>query len=76
VAAIQARSPCVGGGLTLRFFRVHRPPVFGWSVVKARVALTSVAKWVIGLAAWQVGRPDLIRSPRPVLAHVGEGAEL
>ena len=76
MAAIQARSPRAGGGLTLRFFRLHCPPAFGWSAVKARVALTAVAKWVIALAAWQVGRPDLIRSPRLVVAHVWEGAEL
>jgi hypothetical protein len=28
------------------------------------------------LAAWQAGRPDLIRSPRLVLAHVWEGVEV
>jgi hypothetical protein len=41
-----------------------------------RVALTYVAVWVIALAAWQVERPDLIRSLRLVLAHVWEGLEL
>jgi hypothetical protein len=29
----------------------------------------------VALAAWQSGRPDLIRSPRLVLAHVWEGIE-
>ncbi len=63
-------------GRVLVCFRVQRPPVFGWSAVETRVALPSVAVWVIALAAWQAGRPDLIRSPRLVLAHVWEGVEL
>ncbi len=63
-------------GRVLVFFRVQRPPVFGWSAVETRVALTYAAVWVIALAAWQAGRPDLIRSPRLVLAHVWEGVEL
>jgi hypothetical protein len=29
----------------------------------------------VALAAWQEGRPDLIRSPRRVLAHVWDGVE-
>ncbi len=63
-------------GRVLVFFRLQRPPVFGWSAVETRVALTYAAVWVIALAAWQAGRPDLIRSPRLVLAHVWEGVEL
>jgi hypothetical protein len=39
-------------------------------------ALTYAAVWVIALAAWQAGRPELIRSQRLVLAHVWEGVEL
>jgi hypothetical protein len=62
-------------GRTLVFFRLQRPPVFGWSAVETRVALTYAAVWVIALAAWQAGRPALIRSPRLVLAHVWEGVE-
>jgi hypothetical protein len=62
-------------GRVLIFFRVQRPPVFGWSAVETRVALTYAAVWVIALAAWQAGRPDLIRSPRLVLARVWEGVE-
>jgi transposase len=62
-------------GRVLVYFRVQRPPVFGWSAVETRVALTYAAVWVIALAAWQAGRPDLIRSPRLVLAHVREGLE-
>ena len=63
-------------GRVLVFFRVQRPPVFGWSAVETRVALTYAAVWVIALAAWQAGRPELIRSPRLVLAHVWEGMEM
>jgi hypothetical protein len=58
----------------LVFFRLQRPPVFGWSAVETRVALTYAAVWVIALAAWQARRPDLIRSPTRVLAHLWEGA--
>jgi transposase len=63
-------------GRVLVSFRLQRPPVFGWSAVDTRDALTYAAVWVIALAAWQAGRPDLIRSPRLVLAHVWEGVEL
>ena len=62
-------------GRVLVFFRLQRPPVFGWSAVETRVTLTYAAVWIIALAAWQAGRPDLIRSPRLVLAHVWEGVE-
>ncbi len=62
-------------GRTFIFFRLQRPPVSGWSAVASRVAMTYAALWVIALAAWQAGRPDLIRSPRLVLAHVWEGIE-
>jgi hypothetical protein len=63
-------------GRVLVFFRLQRPPVFGWSAVETRVALTYAAVWVVALAAWQSGRPDLIRSPRLVLAPVWDGLEL
>jgi hypothetical protein len=63
-------------GRILVFFRLQRPPVFGWSAGEMRVALTYAAVWVIALAAWQAGRPALIRSPRLVLAHVWEGMEM
>jgi DDE family transposase len=59
----------------LVFFRLQRPPVFGWSAVETRVALTSAAVWIIALAAWQAGCPELIRSPRLVLAHGWEGVD-
>ncbi|HEX9036373.1 MAG TPA: hypothetical protein VF808_05220 [Ktedonobacterales bacterium] len=63
-------------GRVLIFFRLQRPPAFGWSAVETRVALTYATVWVIALAASQAGRPDLIRSPRLVLAHVWEGVAL
>ena len=59
----------------LIYFRLQRPPLCGWSAVETRVALTYAAVWVIALAAWQAGRPDRIRSPRLVLAHVWEAME-
>jgi transposase len=63
-------------GRVLIFFRLQRPPVSGWSAVETRVALTYAAVWVIALAAWQAQRPELIRSPRLVLAHSWEGLEV
>jgi transposase len=63
-------------GRVLIFFRLQRPPVFGWSAVETRVALTYATVWVIALSASQASRPDLIRSPRLVLAHVWEGVEV
>lgn len=63
-------------GRALVFFRLQRPPVFGWSAVETRVALTYAAVWVFALAAWQAGRPELMRSPRLVLAHVWRGMQL
>lgn len=63
-------------GRVLIFFRLQCPPVFGWPAFETRVALTYVAVWVIALAAWQAGRPDLKCSPCLVLAHVWEGMEM
>ena len=63
-------------GRVMIFFRLHRPPVFGWTAVAQRVALTFTATWIIALAAYQAGRPELIRSPRRVLAHYWEDGEL
>ncbi len=54
-------------------FRLQRPPLSGWSAVTSRVALTYAATVVVGLAAHQAGRPDLIRSPKRVLAHTWVG---
>jgi Transposase DDE domain len=54
-------------------FRLQRPPLAGWSAVTMRVALTYAATVVVGLAAQQANRPDLIRSPKRVLAHTWQG---
>lgn len=54
-------------------FRLQRPPLCGWAAVTTQVALTYTATIVVGLAAQQAGRPDLIRSPKRVLAHTWEG---
>ena len=54
-------------------FRLQRPPLCGWSAVTSRVTLTYAATVVVALAAQQAGRPDLIRSPKRVLAHTWEG---
>jgi transposase len=53
-------------------FRLQRPPLCGWSAVARRVALTYAGTIVVALAAYQAGRPDLIRSPTRVLAHLWE----
>jgi hypothetical protein len=54
-------------------FRLQRPPLAGWSAIASRVALTYAALVVVGVAAQQAERPDLIRSPKRVLAHSWEG---
>jgi hypothetical protein len=56
-------------------FRLQRPPLAGWTAVETRVALTYAATLIVGLAAQQAGRPDLIRSPTRVLAHTWEGLQ-
>src|SRR2546428_8048145 len=54
-------------------FTRPRPPLCGWSELASQVALTYAASVIVGLAAQQAGRPDLIRSPKRVLAHLWEG---
>ncbi len=54
-------------------FHLQRPPLCGWSAVATQVALVYAATVVVGLAAQQAYRPDLIRSPKRVLAHLWEG---
>jgi hypothetical protein len=51
----------------------QRPPPAGWSAVTCVVALAFTATIIVALAAQQAGRPDLIRSPKRVLAHCWEG---
>jgi hypothetical protein len=60
-------------GRLFRVFPLQRPPLAGWSAVTRAVALTFTATLIVALAAQQAGRPDLIRSPHRVLAHVWEG---
>ena len=56
-----------------RVFPLQRPPLAGWAAVTCAVALSFTATIVVALAAQQAGRPDLIRSPKRVLAHLWEG---
>src|SRR5207302_2475821 len=60
-------------GRVFLFFHLQRPPLTGWSEVASQVALTYAASVIVGLAAQQAGRPDLIRSPKRVLAHLLAG---
>src|SRR5207248_11633794 len=59
-------------GRVFLFFHLQRPPLCGWSEMASQVALTYAASIIVGLAAQQAGRPDLIRSPKRVLAHLWE----
>lgn len=61
-------------GRGLCFSRLQRPPVRGWTAVAQRVALTYAATIVVALAAQHAERPDLIRSPTRVLAHLRQDA--
>ena len=60
-------------GRVFLFFHLQRPPLTGWSTMVRQVALTYTATIIVALAAQQAGRPELIRSPKRVLAHVWEG---
>lgn len=57
-------------GRVFLFFHLQRPPLCGWSEMASQVALTYTASVIVGLAAQHAGRPDLIRSPKRVLAHL------
>ena len=59
-------------GRVFLFFHLQRPPLCGWSEIASQVALTYASSVIVGLAAQQAGRPDLIRSPKRVLAHLWE----
>jgi hypothetical protein len=63
-------------GRVFLFFHLQRPPLYGWSAIATRVALTYTASIIVARAAQHAGRPDLIRSPKRVLAHTWEGFEL
>jgi hypothetical protein len=60
-------------GRVFRFFGLQRPQACGWTAVVQRVALAYTAALVVALAAQRHGRPDLIRAPKRVLAHLWEG---
>ena len=60
-------------GRVFLFFHLQRPPLCGWSTLTRQVALTYTASIVVALAAQHARRPDLIRSPKRVLAHAWEG---
>jgi transposase len=60
-------------GRVFLFFGLQRPPLQGWSAIASRVALTYAATIVVALLAHRAQRPDLIRSPKRVLAHSWEG---
>jgi len=60
-------------GRVFLFFHLQRPPLCGWSAITRQVALTYTSSIIVALAAQQAGRPDLIRSPKRVLAHTWEG---
>ena len=60
-------------GRILLFFRLQRPPLAGWTALTQQIALAYTASILVGLAAQQAGRSDLIRSPERVLAHSWEG---
>jgi Transposase DDE domain len=61
-------------GRVFPFFRLQRPPVVGWTAVVQRVALAYTAALVVALVAHRAERPDLLRSPKRVLAHLWEAA--
>ena len=63
-------------GRVFLFFHLQRPPLCGWSTITTQVALTYTAIIIVALVAQQAGRPDLIRSPKGVLAHLWEESEL
>jgi hypothetical protein len=62
-------------GRVFCFFGLQRPPVCGWTAVTQRVALTYTAAIVVALLAHHAHRPELIRSPKRVLAHLWEGSQ-
>jgi hypothetical protein len=58
------------------FTKAAEDPYSGWATIVRQVALTYTASIVVALAAWQAHRPDLIRFPKRVLAHLWEASEL
>ena len=71
--AASAAAASGASGASSASFGLQRPPVVGWTAVAQRVALTYAATIVVALIAHHADRPDLIRSPKRVLAHLWEG---
>jgi hypothetical protein len=63
-------------GRVFCFFHLQRPPLTGWSILAARVALVYAGVVIVALAAADAGRPDLLRSPKRVLAYAWAGLAL
>src|SRR5436309_10578561 len=63
-------------GRVFLFFHLQRPPLCGWSAIARQVALTYTSTIIVVLAAHRAGRPDLIRAPKRVLAHLWEDSQL
>jgi hypothetical protein len=59
-------------GRVFLFFHLQRPPLCGWSAITRQVALTYAASIIVGLAAQRPVCPELIRSPKRVLAYSWE----
>jgi len=59
-------------GRVFLFFHLQRPPLCGWSAIERQVAFTYAASIIVALAAQHAGHPELIRSPKRVLAHSWE----
>src|SRR5918912_1493771 len=53
----------------------RRAALAGWSAVASQVVLTYTAPIVVALAPTDADRPALIRSPKRVLAHCGDGLQ-
>jgi hypothetical protein len=71
---LDSRGLGCGGGHSLEPAPARKiAPVSGWSTMVRQVALTYSATMIVALAARQAKRPDLIRSPKRVLAHTWEG---
>lgn len=54
---------------------LHRPPLYGWSALVSQVTFTCMTTIVVTLAAFHAVRPNLIRSPKHMLAHCWEALD-
>jgi hypothetical protein len=58
------------------FFHLQRPPLCDWCEATSQAALTCIASVLVGLLVQAASPPDLIRSPKHVLAHLWEDSVL